>query len=218
MVRFRRAAPVTDPSATGERLPRSFYRRPADVVARELLGCILEVASGQPGPGGVRRVRVVETEAYLGERDLACHASRGRTKRTAVMYGPPGDAYIYLIYGLHRMLNAVCAERGEPHAVLIRAAEPLPPPGETAPATPASTTGRTDGPGRLTATLGVPLAWNGTSLVHGPLGFRAGRPPARVACGRRIGVDYAGSWADAPLRFGDADSAWLSRPFRSEGS
>jgi DNA-3-methyladenine glycosylase len=103
-------------------LPRSFYARPTLTVARELLGAV--VARRFPD-GDVLRGRIVETEAYVGEQDKACHARAGRTPRTDVMYGPPGVAYVYLTYGMHHLLNAIAEPEGFPAAVLIRAAEPL---------------------------------------------------------------------------------------------
>ena len=193
--------------APGTRLGRDFFARPADAVARDLLGCTFT--------SGATRVRIVETEAYLGETDAACHARVGRTPRTATMYGPPGTLYVYLIYGLHWLVNIVCSHEGDPHAVLLRAAEPLPAP--RAPEAPRSHP-RLDGPGRLGAALGLDGEDDGRCVVDGRVSVRAGTPPRRIAVGPRIGVDYAGSWADAPLRFGDADSEALSRPFPDQSS
>ncbi|MEJ2358220.1 MAG: DNA-3-methyladenine glycosylase [Deinococcales bacterium] len=180
-------------------LPRSFYARPADELARALLGQRLCVCDG------ARRIeaRIVETEAYLGEQDLACHASRGHTKRTATLYGPPGTAYVYLVYGMHHLFNVVALAEGEPHAVLVRAVEPERP-----------MEARTDGPGRLTRALGIDLSHNGIELFGPPVALLPGDPPPSVAVDRRIGVDYAGPWAAAPLRFLDAGSRFVSRPAR----
>src|SRR3954463_6352376 len=102
-------------------LPRDFYDRPADVVARELLGALLLRRTGDR----LRIGRIVETEAYLGPHDLAAHSARGRTPRTEVMFGPPGHAYVYLIYGIHHCLNVVTEAEGHAAAVLIRALEPI---------------------------------------------------------------------------------------------
>ncbi len=179
-------------------LPRAAYARPADHVARALLGAFVTV---RDGAGVVRAARIVETEAYLGEEDAACHAHRGRTRRTETMYGPPGTAYAYLIYGLHTMLNVVTAEAGEPHAVLIRAVEPL------------GFEARTHGPGLTARALGVERTDDGADLTTGRVRIAAGPRPARIVRGPRIGVDYAGSWAEAPLRFGVAGSERLSRRF-----
>ena len=183
----------------GRTLPRSTFREDADVVARRLLGCVLRVH----GTDRTRHARIVETEAYLGERDLACHASKGRTPRTESLYGPPGSAYVYLIYGMHRLFNVVTAAVGDPHAVLVRAVEPL------------DFEGRTHGPGLLANALGIELDDDRSDLLSGRIRILEGRGPARIATGPRIGVAYAGAWADAPLRFGDADSERLSKPFRS---
>ncbi len=103
------------------KLDSAFFHRPALELARDLLGTILV----RRYRGKTRRARIVETEAYVGSHDLACHASRGRTKRTEVMFGPGGHAYVFLIYGIHEMFNVVAGEFGDPQAVLIRAAVPL---------------------------------------------------------------------------------------------
>lgn len=183
-------------------LPREAYAHDADVVAKRLLGCVLEVdGDGSASDGAPRRARIVETEAYLGEADLACHASRGRTRRTESLYGPPGTAYVYLIYGIHRLFNVVASDAGDPHAVLIRAVEPL------------NFEARTHGPGLTSAALEIGLGDDRSDLTTGRIRIVDGAAPARVAVGPRIGVDYAGAWADAPLRFGDADSDRLSRRF-----
>lgn len=194
----------------GARWTRAAFAAPADVVARSLLGAVLEVAPRGGVGRPVRRGRIVETEAYLGEADAACHAARGRTARTEPMYGPPGTVYVYLIYGLHHLLNLVAAEVGDPHAVLIRAIEPLDgPPAATA----REARARSAGPGRVGRWLDVDRRDDRSDVVTGRVAVRDGTPPARVAVGPRVGVAYAGAWADAPLRFGDADSALLSRPF-----
>lgn len=176
------------------RLPRTFYARDAATVAADLLGKVLCVRGER-----VQRARVTETEAYVGPHDLACHASRGLTPRTATMHGPPGHAYVYLVYGIHDMLNVVTGPTGHGEAVLVRAAEPV----EGA---------RLDGPGRLTKALGITVARdNGTDLLEGRIWFEDGAAPPRVAVTPRIGIDYAGAWAAAPLRFVDANSPHVSR-------
>ena len=185
------------PTAAAEPLPLAFYARPADVVARALLGQLLCVEGG----GERRLARIVETEAYLGEQDLACHASRGRTRRTETLYGPPGTAYVYLIYGMYHLFNVVTLAPGQPHAVLVRAVEPVD-----------AGLPRTDGPGRLTRALGIDRAHDGHDLSRPPVTLLPGRAPDEVAVDRRIGIDYAGAWRDAPLRFLDARSRHLSRP------
>jgi DNA-3-methyladenine glycosylase len=183
---------------TGEVLPRSFHARGAETVARALLGAVL---THEVGDGRVLRARVVETEAYVGTHDLACHSARGRTPRTAVMFGPAGIAYVYLVYGMHDMFNVVTGAEGEGQAVLVRAAAPLD-----------GWSARLDGPARLARAMGITRALHGTDLCVPPLYFTAGPPPSRVVATPRIGVDYAGAWTAAPLRFLDPDSPHVSRP------
>ncbi len=185
-------------------LPRSFYDRNAVKVAPALLGCVLV----RRRRGGLIAGRIVETEAYVGEHDLACHARAGRTARTEVMYGEPGHAYVYLIYGIHQMLNCVCGPGADANAVLIRAVERLP---ESLAWLHAS--GR--GPGNVCKAFGVERRHNRGDLCDEDaelwIAPREGTRP-RIVRSRRIGVDYAGEWADKPLRFCDARSAHLSRP------
>lgn len=176
----------------------AWLSRPADVVAPQLLGATLTVRSTE----GARTVRIVETEAYVGEADAACHAARGMTPRTRVMYGPAGAAYIYLVYGLHHLFNVVVGHEGEAHAVLVRAVEPE------------DFQARTHGPGLWTRALGVSTKDNEASVCGRRFLLRPPPKPAtNVVVGPRIGVDYAGSWADAPLRFGLTDHPRLSKPF-----
>jgi DNA-3-methyladenine glycosylase len=186
-------------------LPRAFFARPADVVAPALLGQHLVV---QPLQGSVHAWRITEAEAYLGAHDLACHSARGRTARTEVMFGPPGHLYVYFIYGMHDMLNVTT---GQGAAVLIRgvagtfddARGDQPGPRRRnwkAPGTTAQP--RTDGPGRLTRTLGITRRDNGLDATVGKrIWFEPGPPPPAIQTTPRIGVDYAGAWAKAPLRF-----------------
>lgn len=181
----------------GARLPESFYSRNADEVARDLLGKWLVT----PDATG----RIVETEAYLGESDLACHAAKGRTKRTQTLYGPPGTAYVYLIYGMYDMLNVVVAREGEPQAVLVRAAEIT---------HPSTDMHAARGPGKLCRAFGITRAHDASSLISGPIALHDGPAPASIGVSARIGVDYAGVWASAPLRFFDADSRAVSGPRR----
>lgn len=183
------------------RLPEAFYARPALTVARELLGTHLVVEED-----GSRRVgRIVETEAYIGVEDLACHAAKGLTSRTEVMFGPPGRAYMYLIYGMHYCFNVVTDTEGVGAAVLIRAVEPLEGLPEGV---------RTDGPGRLCKALGLTLAHNRLELQSSRLYLTEGTPvpEERVARGPRIGVEYAGAWAREPFRLWVRDSEHVSRP------
>src|SRR5262249_10062295 len=138
------------------RLPLSFYNRPALTVARELLGKVLV----HDAPNGRRAGCIVETEAYVGEHDLACHASKGRTKRTEVLFGPPGRAYVYFIYGMYYCLNVVTEPEGIAAAVLLRAPEP---PGRGSPRP------FTNGPGKLCRALGGNLAHHPGDLSREPL-------------------------------------------------
>jgi DNA-3-methyladenine glycosylase len=183
------------------RLPRAFYDRPALIVARDLLGQVLIHEAG----GRRRAGRIVETEAYVGPQDLACHASKGRTARTEVMFGPPGHAYMFLIYGMYWCFNVVTGAEGVAAAVLVRALEPLEGlrPGV-----------RTDGPGRLCRALGIARAHNGADLSGRVLRIESGPPvsPRRRERGPRIGVDYAGPWAAKPYRFWIRGNPYVSAP------
>ena len=167
-------------------LPRSFYARDAAAVARELLGKVLE---GDVA-GTLRRARITETEAYLGPHDAASHSRHGPTARNRSMFGPPGRAYVYFIYGVHHCLNVVTGAPGSGSAVLVRAAEPLD-----------GWDARLAGPGLLARAYGLTRAHDGTDLVRGPLRIRDGPAPASVLTTPRIGVAYAGAWAARPLRF-----------------
>jgi DNA-3-methyladenine glycosylase len=191
------------------RLPRSFYDRDTILVAHELLGMHLvhRVA-------GVERVgRIVEVEAYLGPHDLAAHSARGLTKRTRVMFGPPGYAYVYLIYGMHWCMNVVTQAEGMASAVLLRALEPV-----------ANLEGRTQGPGLLCKAMGIDGRLQGHDLlsdaffIRRPVG-RAGRgargvgqEPISIVKRPRIGVDYAGHWARRLLRFYIRGNPFVSKP------
>ncbi len=192
------AVPGRHRIASGK-LPRAFYAREAELLAHDLIGTILVHRVN----GIERRARIVETEAYVGCHDLACHAAKGRTGRTEVMFGQPGHAYVYLIYGIHDMLNIVSGAVGVAQAVLIRAAEPLD--GWDANLT---------GPGNLAKRLGITRRNNGVDLTGEALFLLASAEaaPPRIERTRRIGVDYAKQWKDAPLRFIDADSPKVSRP------
>jgi DNA-3-methyladenine glycosylase len=192
-VRLRRRMSSIAPNAsTDNRLGPAFFEQPAEALARSLLGVIMT----REIDGVQRRARIVETEAYLGPKDLASHASKGRTLRTEVMFGPAGRAYVYLIYGMHQMLNIVCGQTGEAEAVLIRAAEPLD--GWQVDLT---------GPGRLARAFAVTRADNAMDLSQGCLSFHAD-PTHRVRIRRtkRIGIDYAERWKHRLLRFIDASS------------
>ena len=175
----------------GAVLRRPFYDRPAEVVARELLGKVLV--------HGNAAARIVETEAYLGLRDRAAHAWRGVTPRTKVLFGRPGHAYVYLIYGMYECLNIVAEGEGSPGCVLIRALEPV-----------AGVEGRTDGPGRLTRAMGITRALNGADVTRRPLTVREPRMVEKFEVGvsPRIGIRHNVDW---PLRFFIAGNACVSR-------
>jgi DNA-3-methyladenine glycosylase len=190
-------------SVKSKKLPRSFYAREAEELAHALIGTILVHRAGAAG-AAERRGRIVETEAYVGCHDLACHAAKGRTARTEVMFGEAGHAYVYLIYGIHDMLNIVSGQPGVAQAVLVRAAEPLD-----------GWRANLSGPGNLARGFGITRrAHNGMDLTGDELFLLAPRSasPPRIVRTRRIGVDYAKEWKDAPLRFIDADSPAVSRP------
>ncbi|MBK4737129.1 DNA-3-methyladenine glycosylase [Noviherbaspirillum pedocola] len=180
------------------RLPRAFYDRDTATVARELLGCLLV----HRVDGEERIGRIVETEAYVGAHDLASHSSKGITKRTRVMFGPPGHAYVYLIYGMHHCLNVVTEGEGQGAAVLLRALEPV-----------RNLPGKTSGPGLLCRAMGIDLRYNGCDLQSDELHICAGseQEVPSVVERARIGVDYAGAWALQPLRFYIAGNAHVSR-------
>jgi DNA-3-methyladenine glycosylase len=188
------------------RLPRAWYQRDALVVARSLIGCLLVHEDSDGGPPRV--ARIVETEAYCGPKDLACHARAGLTRRTRTLLGEEGHAYVYFVYGMHDLLNATCGGSGRGHAVLLRAAEPL---------RGLEMGARLDGPGRLARGMGVTRALDGHDLVEPPL-YVCARPekkPPKVAISARVGVAYSGEWADRPWRFYDAASRHVSRPPKS---
>jgi DNA-3-methyladenine glycosylase len=179
------------------KLPRDFYARSTLVVARELLGMHLV-----HDDAGEKRVgRIVETEAYLGPHDLAAHSSKGRTARTDVMFGPPGHAYVYFIYGFWNCLNVVTRAEGTPHAVLLRALEPI-----------SGLTDKTWGPGLLCRAMNIDRGLNRADLTADRLWIETPpkRRPVRVSRSPRIGVDYAGDWAQRPWRYFDRDSAYVS--------
>lgn len=181
-----------------QKLPRSFYDRDTKVVARELLGKWLVHQS----TGRQRIGRIVETEAYLGEHDLAAHSSKGLTARTRIMFGPPGHAYVYLIYGMYHCMNVVTEREGQAAAVLLRAVEPI-----------KNLTGRTCGPGLLCRALHLDRRLNGHDLLSDEL-FIAAPDTAekiRVTKRPRIGVDYARHWSKRLLRFYVTGNPFVSR-------
>jgi DNA-3-methyladenine glycosylase len=175
------------------RLTHRFYRRPPEVLARALLGARLV--------HGDRSGVIVETEAYLGPEDAASHARFGVTNRNRVMFGPGGVSYVYLCYGMYDLFNVVAGRDGEAGAVLIRALDVSGDP-KTA-----------RGPGKLTRALGIDRSHSGCDLATDPAIYcQRGRRIAadRIAVGPRVGIDYAGDWAAAPLRFWVADHPAVS--------
>lgn len=188
---------VFDPASLVPR-PKSFFDDDALVLARRLLGDYLV----HDDAGEWRVGRIVETEAYRGPTDLACHARVGLTKRTRTLLGPAGHAYVYLIYGMYDCFNIVCGSDGQRgHAVLVRAVEPV-----------TGMTVRSDGPGRLTRAMGITRALDGVSLESSRLFVAEGPRVRRVTKTARVGVAYAGRDAARPWRFFDATSAHVSRP------
>ena len=201
---------LTDPLPLGRLLresrivPREFYARPTAEVARELLG---KVIVHQETAG-----RIVEAEAYLGLDDLAAHASRGVTARTKVLFGPPGYAYVYFIYGMYECLNFVADHEGRAGCVLIRAVEPLA--GVEAMQRRRPRARRIEdlasGPGKLTLAMDITRRLYGADLTRGALTVRALRdePPFETATTTRINVNHCSDW---PLRFTIAGSRFVSR-------
>ncbi|MBI3161090.1 MAG: DNA-3-methyladenine glycosylase [Chloroflexi bacterium] len=180
-------------------LPVKFYNRPTLTVARELLGARLVYISR-----GIKLVGLIsETEAYIGEEDLACHAKAGRTSRTDPMYGPPGRAYIYFTYGNHWMLNVVTEKEGFPAAVLIRAIQPI----EGVEVMMKRRQGRdTLGPGKLTQALGITKRENYARLTEPTSGLRieagVNVPDKSVTIGPRVGLNKTPEpWLSSPWRF-----------------
>jgi DNA-3-methyladenine glycosylase len=181
-----------------DKLDRTFYDRDPIEVAQALLGKLLvRVVDGSERVG-----RIVEVEAYLGPHDLAAHSARGLTPRTRVMFGPPGHAYVYLIYGIYHCMNVVTQAEGTASAVLLRALEPV-----------RNVSGRTQGPGLLCRALEIDKRLNGHDLLSDDFFIAADQPAQRFSIVKRprIGVDYAGLWARRLLRFYIRGNAYVSR-------
>ena len=185
-------------------LRRGFYARPTIEVARGLLGKILV--------HGETSGKIVETEAYLGGDDLAAHSARGVTARTRVIFGPPGHAYVYLIYGMYECLNLVAEPDGQPGCVLIRALEPVAGIETMQSRRPAVHTLRdlASGPGRLTLALGITRAQNGVDVTRGSLTLRTppDEEPFEIEVTPRIGIRQCADW---PLRFAIKGNPFVSR-------
>jgi DNA-3-methyladenine glycosylase len=179
-------------------LPRTFYQRDTAQVARDLLGKhLVHVVDGVARTG-----RIVEVEAYLGPHDLAAHSSKGRTARNRAVFGPPGYAYVYLIYGIHFCMNVVTQAEGCGAAVLLRALEPV-----------SNIDGRTQGPGLLCKAMHIDRRHDGHDLLSETLYVEAPHADEalRIVRRPRIGVDYAGIWARRLLRFYIAGNRFVSR-------
>ncbi len=185
---------VEEMEAASGILPREFYARPTVEVARDLLGKILVHRRA----AGI----IVETEAYLGADDLAAHSARGLTPRTKVIFGPPGHAYVYFIYGMYECLNLVAEPAGTPGCVLIRALDPICSIGTMFRRRPAAKKleDLASGPGKLTLAMGITRAHNGCDITQGPLVVRQWKqePTVEIAVTPRIGISKCADW---PLRF-----------------
>jgi DNA-3-methyladenine glycosylase len=203
----RDAAPRARRLRLGAPLPHAFYDRPTEIVSRDLLGAVLECTT----PDGVTRGVIVETEAYLGPDDPACHAVAGITARTTHLFGPPGRSYVYLIYGMYWCFNAVTRERGHGSAVLVRAVSPIDGLELMRRRRPKVKRDRdlTNGPGKLCLAMGIVGAMSGASLRTGPIVIRAGAPvsDADVVVTPRIGITQAATW---PLRYFVRDDPFVS--------
>lgn len=181
-----------------QKLTRSFYERDTQIVAKDLLGKYLVHLDN-----GIERIgKIVEVEAYLGEHDLACHTSRGKTARTEVMFGPGGYAYIYLIYGMYYCTNIVTEHEGIGSAVLVRALEPI----QNIPL-------KTSGPGLLSKAMNIDKSLNQQDLLSDM--FYLADPGLEesftIMEKKRIGVPYAKEWADKLLRFYINESSYVSK-------
>jgi DNA-3-methyladenine glycosylase len=192
------------------KVSRSFYSRSTLDVASDLLGKVLVRRFGRRNLIG----KIVETEAYVGPHDLACHASKGHTPRTSVMFGPPGYAYVYMIYGFYFCLNVVTEPLGYPAAVLIRAVEPL----ENVDLmrelrnNPEKETNIASGPGKLCMAMSIDRQLNGADLLGTTIWIEDRKlDPGPIRTSPRVGVDYAGEYREKPWRFFVEGSPHVSR-------
>jgi len=184
------------------RLPRSFFARPSLEVARDLLGQRLVTVRNENRRAGL----IVETEAYIGEDDRACHARFGRTPRSKVMYGPPGHAYVYFTYGMHWMLNFVTEAEGSPAAVLIRAILPCEGVAIRRRRRGTPDMNLTNGPAKLTQAMGIDRRLNGYDICAGDTALFVERAPAapeaEVSYGPRVGLNRTPEpWVSKPWNF-----------------
>ena len=180
------------------KLERTFYDRDTTLVAQELLGKYLVHRIDN-----LKRIgKIVETEAYLGPHDLAAHSARGLTPRTKVMFGPPGHAYVYLIYGMYYCMNVVTEREGHASAVLLRAIEPI-----------QNIEGRTQGPGLLCRAMDIDKRVNGHDLISDNFYISKNyqNETINIIKRPRIGVDYAKHWAKRLLRFYVKGNPYISR-------
>lgn len=190
------------------RLGKQFFARDTEVVAKELLGKWVIYTSSQGVTGGI----IVETEAYLGLEDPACHSARGCTARTKVMFGPAGKIYVYLIYGMYYCLNVTTAEPEKPEAVLIRAIEP-----KLGLELMQKRRNRSklkelcSGPGKMAQAMGIDKSLNGCSAIDGPIAFykKQSDYPINIITTTRIGISQAANW---PLRYYIKGNKYISKP------
>jgi DNA-3-methyladenine glycosylase len=192
------------------KLSRSFYTRSTLTVASDLLGKVLVRRLGRHNVAG----KIVETEAYVGPHDLACHASKGHTPRTAVMFGEAGHTYVYMIYGFHFCLNVVTEPVGHPAAVLIRAVEPL----ENVDLmrrlrnNPERDIDIASGPGKLCKAMSIDKRLNGEDLLGATIWIEDRKlDPGPIRTSPRVGIDYAGEYKDKPWRFYLEGNSHVSR-------
>lgn len=180
------------------KINREFFNRNTIIVAKDLLGKhLVHISHGKKQIG-----RIVEVEAYIGTHDLACHAARGKTKRTAILFGPPGHAYVYLIYGMYYCMNIVTEPEGHASAVLLRALEPV-----------KNVIQRSQGPGLLCNAMHITTQLNAIDLTRHKYFYleNTNDTDFEIIEKPRIGVDYAGEWKDKLLRFYIKDNKFISR-------
>ncbi len=203
----------TPAAPSPRKLGRDFYGRPVLAVARDCIGKVLVHIT----PEGETAGRIVEAEAYRGPLDLAAHSARGLTRRTAAMFGPPGHAYVFRLYGTSWAMNLVTTAEGEPHAVLIRALEPIR--GLALMAArrrnPPASRELTNGPGKLTQAMAITGDDYGRDLCGPELYLEDdGLPAGKIGRSPRINVEYAGSWAARLWRFYERGNRYVSVPPR----
>ncbi len=182
------------------RLSHTFFTATALKLAPKLVGVHVAVRQSD---GSIRIGRIVETEAYCGPTDAACHARFGLTSRTKALLGAEACAYVFLVYGMHYCFNVVCGGLGQGHAVLVRAIEPV-----------KNIDQSTNGPGKASRALGIDRRHNGASLLGDSIWLEKGKAPKSITTSARVGVSYAGNMADLPWRFFDEGSPHVSRPAR----